>query len=285
MRITEYAPPSDTVAPTVPANVQITDITHDSFAVDWDSSSDNTGVVGYRVYLNNMQLASTPDTSYQFSGLEQSTSYIVSVTAFDSASNESAKSLPIMVATLDTVAPVLEVTDTVYAEGNIEVTSSEDAILYMVHGGTIKEIGAIQEAAIDSITALAGLAVQIPVEGLDNGSYWIYARDSAGNISEPGVTIIMGVGISEYTPNQFRVYPIPMTQTATLHFSIVEQQQMWLLVLDYNGRLVNRENIGSLTSGDHQVVFRRNGLPEGLYFLRLVSTDGLWGTTKVIIQD
>jgi hypothetical protein len=52
-------------------------------------ASDNVGVVGYRVFLNNAQVADTPGTSYAVGGLTCGTTYAVAIVAYDAAGNTS----------------------------------------------------------------------------------------------------------------------------------------------------------------------------------------------------
>ena len=48
--------PKDTEAPTVPANVRTSDVTETTAKVAWDEASDNVGVVGYNVYVNETKV-------------------------------------------------------------------------------------------------------------------------------------------------------------------------------------------------------------------------------------
>ncbi|MEZ4849337.1 MAG: fibronectin type III domain-containing protein [Bacteroidia bacterium] len=89
----------DTQAPTVPAGLASSNVTSSSFDVSWSASSDNVGVTGYNVYLNGSLDGSTASTSYSFSGLSASTTYTVTVSAYDAASNTSAQSSGLNVTT------------------------------------------------------------------------------------------------------------------------------------------------------------------------------------------
>ena len=89
---------ADLEAPTRPTNLIATNITESGFEVSWDRSTDNVGVAGYSVYLDNVILGTTADTSFTFSALEALTPYQVAVEAFDSAGNKS-RSEPLSVTT------------------------------------------------------------------------------------------------------------------------------------------------------------------------------------------
>lgn len=102
VNMTTAAAPSDTQAPTIPANVQSTLITSSSIGIIWDASTDDTAVVDYRVYLNGSlnQTVSSPTTSANITGLTADTEYFISVSARDAVPNESNQSTPIDVVTL-----------------------------------------------------------------------------------------------------------------------------------------------------------------------------------------
>lgn len=85
----------DTQAPTVPMNIVISNETDVSFKVTWDASTDDTGVTGYDVYLDNSFNATTSNTTYTVSGLTASTTYSVTVVAKDAVNNQSAQSSPV----------------------------------------------------------------------------------------------------------------------------------------------------------------------------------------------
>lgn len=87
---TEPPPPSDTTAPTVPANLSAT-VVGTTVSLGWTASSDNTAVAGYNVTRNGLFLAATGGTGYTDSGLAAGT-YTYTVAAFDSAGNTSAAS-------------------------------------------------------------------------------------------------------------------------------------------------------------------------------------------------
>ena len=85
---------ADTKAPTAPEKVAVTDVTTTTAKVTWAASTDNVGVAGYNVYLNDPE---TPvnsetlvtDTEYSLTDLTAATNYSVTVTAVDAAGNAS----------------------------------------------------------------------------------------------------------------------------------------------------------------------------------------------------
>lgn len=80
---------ADTEAPTAPGNLAASNVTTSSFDMTWSASTDNVGVTGYNVYVDGFLDGSTSNTSYSVTGVGANTTYTVSVTAIDAASNES----------------------------------------------------------------------------------------------------------------------------------------------------------------------------------------------------
>lgn len=277
----------DMEAPTTPENVTLSDISETVILVTWDPSMDNVGVRGYRIYLDGVYLATTGGTVYRISMLSPGTTYDITVTAFDDADNESDPSETVSGTTLyfDRETPVLEATDSIYVEGTVEATSSEDGMIYLVPEGTEAELTVIREASLDSLTATAGIAVDIPVSGFANGTYWLFATDSADNISAPEEFIVLGVGIEDYSIGQLNLYPNPFSTTATIEFSLQQDQLIWLEIFDSKGRKVRRELLGHLSAGSQQIPLQRNGLGEGLYLYRLENARGEGWTARLIIRE
>ena len=62
----------------------------------WDASTDDTGVAGYRVFRDGVDVGYDVDPSWCYTdgGLDAETSYWYTVSAFDGVPNESAESDP-----------------------------------------------------------------------------------------------------------------------------------------------------------------------------------------------
>ena len=108
---------TDTTAPSVPSNVNITFITGTSFQVNWTASTDNTAVTSYDVYIDGTLNGAVTGTNYTVSGLTISTDYSVRVLAKDSANNQSAQSTAVTATTTNGVNSVVELFFSEYVEG------------------------------------------------------------------------------------------------------------------------------------------------------------------------
>lgn len=103
-------PPPDSVAPSVPAGVTVTDTTQTTATLAWQASTDNVGVTGYRLYehvwVNRhgwrwvLQLDGVVTLSIPVTGLTPGSLHRYAVSAVDAGGNESAGSAPVELRTL-----------------------------------------------------------------------------------------------------------------------------------------------------------------------------------------
>jgi len=99
---------TDSQAPTVPANLMASPISSSAVDLSWTASSDNVAVAGYRIFRNGSFCYAVHATSFRDSGLSPQTQYSYTVSAYDTAGNESGSSAPALVTTpakSDTQAP------------------------------------------------------------------------------------------------------------------------------------------------------------------------------------
>jgi chitodextrinase len=80
---------ADTEPPSTPTELNMASRTRTSITVQWTASTDDTGVVGYRLYRNGADAGTTTETNHIFSGLSCGASYTLGVRAYDAAGNDS----------------------------------------------------------------------------------------------------------------------------------------------------------------------------------------------------
>lgn len=96
---------SDTTAPSTPSNLHSTTTTSSSASLAWNSATDNvggSGVAGYRLYRDGTLAATITagsGTSYTDSGLSADATYAYTISAYDYAGNESARSSVVNITT------------------------------------------------------------------------------------------------------------------------------------------------------------------------------------------
>lgn len=172
----------DTQAPSVPNGLVSSNVTSSSFDVSWNASSDNVGVTGYTVYLDGNSQGTTTSTSYSFSGLSASTSYNVTVDAYDAAGNTSAQSSALSVTT--SAAPDTDPPSVPNGLASSSVTSSSFDVSWNastdnvgVTGYTVFLDGASQGTTAGTSWSFTGLSASTSYDVTVN------AFDAAGNTS------------------------------------------------------------------------------------------------------
>ena len=176
----------DTQAPTAPTDVKATEVTETTAKVTWSEATDNVGVVGYNVYLNETKVndALVTGTEYALTGLTEATEYTVRVTAVDAADNESERSIVdtfTTLTTVDTEAPGVptnvSATDVTQTGAKVTWSASADnvgVVGYNVYVGEGKENDTpvtATEYALTGLTANTEYTVSVS------------AVDAAGNES------------------------------------------------------------------------------------------------------
>jgi hypothetical protein len=87
--------PPDTAAPTAPTDPSAT-VTSGGVDLAWESSTDNVGVTGYRVYRDGALHASTgPTTRYRDTNVQAGSTYRYEIRGIDAAGNMSPPSTPV----------------------------------------------------------------------------------------------------------------------------------------------------------------------------------------------
>lgn len=113
----------DTMAPSTPIGLSVTMISSSQINFVWNPSTDNVGVVGYRVYRNNSQIATTNTSSYADNGLLANTAYVYAVAATDAAGNVSALSSSISATTQPLLSTKFSLNERVQTTANVNVRS------------------------------------------------------------------------------------------------------------------------------------------------------------------
>lgn len=89
----------DSTAPSVPQSVAEVSHTETTVTIEWAASTDDLGVVGYRVLQDGAPVGTTGSLTYQYTGLTPSTEYSFTVEAYDAAGNYSGESSAVLVTT------------------------------------------------------------------------------------------------------------------------------------------------------------------------------------------
>ncbi len=217
------AAPPDTTAPSVPTNLNATAVSHVQIDLTWTASTDNIGVAGYNIYRDSVFLASTTGTSYVDTGLSPSTLYSYTVSAFDSATNQSAQSSADTATTSaapgggDTTPPVVTITTPTLGEfvsgasvtlsatatDNVAVTSVKFYLNGVLFGEDTTGTSDVFSVNLDSTTKNNGVY-----------TYDVVAVDAAGNADNAnGIFVIDNEAAPPIVPDG------PKTMTGVVSFT------------------------------------------------------------------
>lgn len=171
----------DTQAPSVPTGLSGSAPNSSTINLTWNASTDNVAVTGYRVYRNGGQIGTSATTSYADGGRTGSTTYSYQVAAYDAATNVSALTTAINVATPDTIAPStptsLSATAVSPSQINLSWGASTDSGGSGLAGYRIYRGGSLINSVTSTSYSDTGLA------GSATYSYNVAAYDAATNVS------------------------------------------------------------------------------------------------------
>jgi hypothetical protein len=118
----------DTKAPSKPTGLSQAPTSTSQIDLTWKASTDNVGVVGYKVFRNGTPIATATDTTYSDKSLAPLTTYGYEIRAFDAAGNDSPKSAVVNGTTVaDTTPPSVSLTAPAsgpLVSGPIDVTAT-----------------------------------------------------------------------------------------------------------------------------------------------------------------
>ena len=192
---------TDTQAPTVPSGLTASNITTNSLTLAWAAATDNVGVSGYNVFVNNTKVSASDitGTSFQVTGLAPATAYAVTVTAKDAAGNASPASTSLTVTTLpDTQAPAAPValsasgiTQTGFTLNWTAATDNVGVTGYDVFQNGVK---LNTTPIVTTAFAISGLTANTTY------SMTVTARDAAGNVSATSAGLAVTTLATATTP-------------------------------------------------------------------------------------
>ena len=121
------APAPDSTPPSTPTSLSASAISSSQVNLTWAASTDNTGVTGYKIFRDGVQVGTSVSASYTDTGLSASTVYSYSVSANDAAGNTSGKSAASGAITLSAGASAITTGSRVVTTANLNVRSSASA--------------------------------------------------------------------------------------------------------------------------------------------------------------
>jgi len=168
----------------------------------WNPSTDNVGVAGYVVWVDNVRYDSTENIYYDFDF--EAGRFGLSVSAYDAAGNESEQSEVLFVDVADITTPSTpNLLSIEYNEASVKITWIKSTDNVKVAGYNIYVNGVFHDYTIDNSYELHNLIPE------NHYNLSISSYDDSGNESEKTSEIDIILPFDELT---MRVYPNPVSK-------------------------------------------------------------------------
>ncbi|MFI7609136.1 discoidin domain-containing protein [Micromonospora sp. NPDC049366] len=185
-----YGPATgDTQAPSAPGNLAFTEPATDQVRLTWTASTDNVGVTGYDIYANGVLRTSVSGSTLTYTDTQPAGSTVsYYVRARDAAGNQSSNSNTVTRTgnTGDTVAPTApgNLAYTQPASGQVRLTWTASTDNVGVAGYDVYANGALRGSVSGSTLTYTDSQPDTATV-----SYYVRARDAAGNVSSNSNTV------------------------------------------------------------------------------------------------
>jgi hypothetical protein len=80
------------------------------------------------------------------------------------------------------------------------------------------------------------------------------------------------------------MYPNPTQNEVNLNFSITEETEMVINIVDLTGKVLKQIDNNLFNTGTHQIQFSTTDLANGMYFVRMESEKGTKTIRLVIVK-
>jgi len=198
----------DTEAPTVPTDFTASAFSSTEAALSWTDSTDNVGVVGYKIYRNEQEIASINSNTFQDFGLSPETQYDYSVAAFDAENNISDQTSQVTATTFsdqnteeptDLEAPSVSITE---PEDESEVSDSVTINISATDNSVVSRVELYIDDVLFDSSDSASLETVWNTLDFDNGEHSLTAKayDSSENVGETEISVAVNNQTTSETP-------------------------------------------------------------------------------------
>lgn len=107
-----------------------------------------------------------------------------------------------------------------------------------------------------------------------NWGMWVYATTDPVGINENS---IYGIKLSQNSPN-------PSSGITSFNYELIENENIYIELMDMQGRKVLSRNEGIKSAGSHRIELQTNQLDAGTYFYSLITDSGKKLTRKLVVS-
>lgn len=247
-----------------------------AFSLAWNPSTDNVGVAGYCIWVDGVRYDSTEYTQYDFPVFPAG-DYILTVSAYDAAGNESAQSLPFSLTISDITKPAVpEIITVEYQQKSAKVTWMEPQDNVGIAGYNIYLDG---EFLVSTNTNSYEINDLIPEEDYRLS---ISAYDDAGNESQRSSEFTIRLPIDEL---EMSIYPNPSNGIFTFKLSngVIKGNTM-IQVITLGGQIIYQQPLPEeLPMPYVEEINLTNIVGEGSYIISLIEDNVRTQSLRLII--
>jgi len=173
----------DTSAPTVPTNLRTSNVMQTTITLLWNASTDNVGVTGYELSIDNGAAINVTGTSYNATGFTAGSTHNFKVLAKDAAGNKSAYATAVsftMAAAADTTVPSIPTNPSTN-----NITSSSVNFTWTASTDN-SGMAPTYEVSVNNGTPTATSNTSYTAMGLNPSTTYqfkVRAKDGSGNVS------------------------------------------------------------------------------------------------------
>ncbi len=257
----------DTESPSATSNITNSNIGLSSIDISWDASTDNIGVVGYVIFLdniNNNPVGNTGATSATITGLSPNTSYNIFIQAYDEASNLSDPASINVTTQIDNDAPSIptNLTSKDISLNSFTVTWTPSIDNHAVAGYKLY----LNDT--DSEPALVNSKTTYTFENLLEIQHTVYivAFDESGNESEAiSIDVTLEEVVAGLNKNHaINIFPNPFSKNININNL---GQKSAISVLNISGIVVFE--MDDFTDSKLDL----SGLNKGIYIIKITNTE------------
>jgi hypothetical protein len=133
--------------------------------------------------------------------------------------------------------------------------------------------------------AVATVSATGKVKGISIGSATITVTTEDGSKTATCIVYVTFKASANFNKNNsFDVFPNPIDGSAKVAFRISESSNVEICVYNMLGEKVRVMQLGKKEAGNHQVIFEKGDLGQGLYFMNLKTDTGILQSKKVSIK-
>lgn len=113
-----------------------------------------------------------------------------------------------------------------------------------------------------------------------------FESDGGNDIYLDDINIVGAVGVMEPQDGigSFDVYPNPAQDNTMVEFSLEQQDNITVDVMDLTGKVVQQVYTGDLGMGTHRFPVNTAELSSGIYLVRLMTDEGKYLTRKLVVE-